>query len=269
MNLVQFKASRSGEVGVQSQYLDGELHLVDNALAGAVAAAEKLQVLDAVVRADTVDVVDGFSRKEFSSERFFHDVTVLKSVSGRAAIDTRNNNSDVAMSRSAFGRFLSQMFTLVAKSAKQRATFRAAQTLLSIYGAARLALNGHRLLALNAIDLPFIGGKATAFPAAFGGAVQRFFAPLFDMRAQVTGFHGERAAANAAGKVDRLNLCSGTSVDGFMSSFARQCTKSLPSMGWLDAKNLAALFAVLINWHLSFSMPGQFGIDSTEACVSK
>jgi hypothetical protein len=36
VDLVQFVAGGSGELGVQSQYLDGELHLVNDALARAV-----------------------------------------------------------------------------------------------------------------------------------------------------------------------------------------------------------------------------------------
>jgi hypothetical protein len=48
-NLHQHDPRRSGEVGVQAEHFDGERHLVDDTLTGAVATAEKLQILDDVM----------------------------------------------------------------------------------------------------------------------------------------------------------------------------------------------------------------------------
>lgn len=76
-DLVQFVAGGSSEVGIQSQYLDGELHFVDDALAGAVAAGEKFEVFNSIVSPNAIDVVDGFVRKQFASDMFGHNVAVF------------------------------------------------------------------------------------------------------------------------------------------------------------------------------------------------
>jgi hypothetical protein len=75
---VQFVASRSGELGVQSQYLDGELHLVDDALAGRLFFNPQLKIIYVVVQAIAIFVVDVFTFIKFALEFFRHHYSMLK-----------------------------------------------------------------------------------------------------------------------------------------------------------------------------------------------
>jgi hypothetical protein len=74
---VQFVAGGPGEFGVQGQYLDGELHLVDDALAGAVARTEQFKIADFVVGAVPVFVMDGFFGEQVATDVTRHRVSVF------------------------------------------------------------------------------------------------------------------------------------------------------------------------------------------------
>lgn len=80
MNLVQFKASRSGEVGIQSQYLDGELHLVDDALAGRLHLAPKFKIGQIVIQAITVFVMHVLMFVQRAAKVFLHNQGMLKTL---------------------------------------------------------------------------------------------------------------------------------------------------------------------------------------------
>lgn len=76
--MFQSHTSSFGELGIQSQYLDCESYLVDDTLAGTVAAVEKLKVIHRVVLAVAIFVVDSFFGKKLATKMFGHDVTVFK-----------------------------------------------------------------------------------------------------------------------------------------------------------------------------------------------
>jgi hypothetical protein len=67
-----------GELGIQSQYLDRELHLVDDALAGSVTAAEQFEVSQNIILPVTIDVVDGFFFEQLPTQVLLHNPTMLK-----------------------------------------------------------------------------------------------------------------------------------------------------------------------------------------------
>lgn len=269
MNL-KLVTSGAAELGIQSQYLDGELHFVDHALAGSMAAGEKLQVLDAVVSPDAVDVVDGFGIKKLSPDMLGHDVAMFQVVGRGQSINTGDNDLNVPSAViSALENPASCVLPLIRQSAKQRSAFAAAQAFVRIDGSAGLSLNGHVVSALHAFGVPRFFRHATAYAAAFCGTIQRFFAPFFNVGSQITWLHGEGFVADSAFELNRFHARCGATVDALVQGLARRCTEFLPSVGRLNCKKLSALFTVFLNRHLSFSMLGQFGIDSTEACVSK
>ena len=91
MNLVQFKASRSGEVGVQSQYLDGELHLVDNTLAGRLVLGPQFEVARRIVEFVAILMVYVFIFKQRTSQYLGHYKTLLENLAATSKV-----NADVA-----------------------------------------------------------------------------------------------------------------------------------------------------------------------------
>ena len=70
--------------------------------------------------------------------------------------------------------------------------------LLSVDRAARTALNGHRLVALDANDVPLRVVEVSPLPAAFGRAVQWIAAKLFPVAPKFSGSANERVAAHFA-----------------------------------------------------------------------
>jgi hypothetical protein len=80
-DLAQFVAGGACKLGVQSQYLDGELHLVDDALSGTVAAGEKFQILDTVFSSLSVFVMYRFFREQIAADVLRHNVAMFHDVS--------------------------------------------------------------------------------------------------------------------------------------------------------------------------------------------
>jgi hypothetical protein len=98
LDFPQFVAGRSGELGVQGQYLDGELHFVDDTLSGAVTTVEKFEILNSVVGSDTVDMMDGFFWHKVASKLFGHDVAVFHNVFSTGSSKNRNRDPHVTVS---------------------------------------------------------------------------------------------------------------------------------------------------------------------------
>lgn len=213
MNLVQFKASRSGEVGVQSQYLDGELYLVDNALAGSVAAAEKLQVLDSVVRADAVDVVDGFSGEQVASEMFGHDIAVFHSGVFFAGNERRHRYPDIAVAFDVAPVASSIKFFERVRPLRFSFASTAAKFLLCVDSASRFSPFGKRVATLGTSES---ASRFCIFFATHVGtisrAVQRVFVEFFPVSRKVRLHHNERLVAFFAGEMDWRAGCRNASA---------------------------------------------------------
>lgn len=261
MNLVQFKASRSGEVGVQSQYLDGELYLVDNALAGSVAAAEKLQVLDSVVRADAVDVVDGFSGEQVASEMFGHDIAVFHSGVFFAGNERRHGYPNVAVPFDVSFVFTPAESVEGARSLRSRFTLVVAEFCFVIKITVWAALQRLVFAALFAGE-HVVGISRFSAPEcrALHGTVERISTKLLEIRFKVSGLHFERPLAFLTGKLYRWNPTCSPTVLGFKQATARNATALLSGVFVPYAKSLLALFTNLIdNRHGFFPLVGSKG----------
>jgi hypothetical protein len=266
----QLIAGGSAEVGVQSQYLDSELHLVDDTLSGAMAAVKQFEVFDSVVGSDTVDVVDGLVGGQVAPDVLRHDVSMFGHIA-RAffSILRRNDDSDITVSSGSLGDFLVRVSSPVGKPAKKRATFGAAKQFFSVERAAGSALNSHRLLALFAGYGPFISGKSPRGTSAFGGAVHRVFVVLLAILIQIRGLVTKDRVTNTAVEVGRGFLRSRTSVYCFVRGLASKTAKPLIAVGRFDRKNGRALFTSLFDGHFVFSMFAAMGVGNTDACLSK
>ncbi len=85
------------ELGVEPEHVDGKGHLVDDALAGAVSAAEKLQIVDGVVLPVSVDVMHGFLGEQRAPNVPFHDVAVLHDGVFLASNQRGHRNPNIAV----------------------------------------------------------------------------------------------------------------------------------------------------------------------------
>ena len=102
VDLSQFVAGGSAEVGIQGQYLDGELHLVDHALSGSVAAVEKFKIPGIIIASSSIDMMNCFFGQQIASDHFGHDVAVFEnssSFSGRTG-ECRDRQIHVPMALS-------------------------------------------------------------------------------------------------------------------------------------------------------------------------
>ena len=161
-NVSQFDAGRPGKFRVESQHVDCERHLVDDALAGTVTAGEKLQVAQIVVLPVSVPMMDGLLGVEFAPEVLGHHVAVFKNIARRPAVFARNYQANVSVARYSSSRLLVCVMSLVAQAAKQRSAGGAAQAFLAIDGSSRAPLDGHGVAALDAGDLPCFLGQPAA-----------------------------------------------------------------------------------------------------------
>ncbi len=83
---VQRIAGSSAEFGVQRQYLDGELYLVDDALSGRLHFAPEFKIARAIVQAIAVFVMHGFVASKHAAKFFFHDFALFKYFTAAAQV---------------------------------------------------------------------------------------------------------------------------------------------------------------------------------------
>jgi hypothetical protein len=255
-DMTQFVASSFGEVGVQGQYLDGELHLVDDSLAGAVPTGEKLEIDESVIGSDSIDVMDCFFGTESSPDTLFHDVTVFENIPGRFCADSRNHGANVAPTPFVSSDLLIRVVFPVRQPSEKRATLGTAQRFQSVDCASRSPLNGHSGSALNACGGPLFVRKTSADTAAPRGAVHRVFVPFFAVLAQGCRLIAEWLFAHTAFEHGEFGLRGRATISSFIRSFAGSTTKALAGVRRLDLKKGLALFTAFFDGHLVFSAVG-------------
>lgn len=246
---VQFESCGSGEVRVQPQHVDCELHLVDHALAGAVAARKEFKIFNLVVLPVAVAVMHGFFWVKLSAQMLLHYVTVLKSFARRISIFSRDYNSDISIFLHSCCRLLLWMFLLIRKSAKQRSAFCTTKAFLPIYCAAGLALNWHRFSALDTCGLPFFLGKLAPYSTAFCGTILRLFIPFFYVCANCRRFVTKIFAANFTLKIYIGYSRIFASKNAFVRSFAFKITKALRRISWANFEGFSAAFTNFVDRH--------------------
>lgn len=86
LDRTQFVAGGSAEVGVLSQYLDGELHFVDDTLAGRLISRPQFQVRNFVIQAIAIFVMHAFEFGQRASQVFRHYVAMLQKLFAAALV---------------------------------------------------------------------------------------------------------------------------------------------------------------------------------------
>ena len=189
------------ELGVQSQYLDGEGYLVDDSLARPVATGKKLQVTNIIETSVPVNMVDRLFGEQFSPEMLGHDVTVFQDSVPFAGDHRGHRNPNVTVPLDMF--FVVPAFKAGECTRADRfvAAFRTAVLLLSVDAPARFAAFIQGVSALLASKCVAVFSIFSPPQRRAGDrAVQRVAVKFLTVRNQVPLAHGESFTALFAGK---------------------------------------------------------------------
>lgn len=110
---VQLDTGRPSKFGVQAKYVDRELHLVDDALAGRLHFAPELKIGRSVIQFVTVFVMNVFAFEQFAAKHLRHDDAMLKSdfaSSKTQPFVTGSVNVAIRVYRSPFSAFVTALF---------------------------------------------------------------------------------------------------------------------------------------------------------------
>jgi hypothetical protein len=253
LQVAQFDIGSLREVGVQAKYLDSEGYLVDDALAGTVAATEKFKVCKAVVLAVAVYVVHGFFAVKLATERLSHHIAMLHNRVFFAGDKRRHADPYIAMSfdmasvfsvlkalqSTLFNAFVSAVFLFAVKPATG---FAALTKGFSTVDA------GKGVSLLRIFSAANIGTRARA--------IKRAAFMFFDVSIKVRTHHTERLAAFLAGERQNLSPWSyAGSPEAFGTSTSQ--TAKTPVVAWITEKGLFAIFANSLNRHGTISPVGR------------
>ena len=182
LSVYQHNASGCGKLGVASDYLNNPRHNVLDCLAGAVVADSQLKVGNGIIKFITILVVNGFASVKGSAKMFFHNISVFKNLSFLPGFvsKSRNGNPYIPVLFDVFGINSICKLARAVYASKFRATFRAANLLLSVNGSPRSPLYGHGFIANDAIHLPTIIGKFFGVSHAAHRAVVRVTPELLE-----------------------------------------------------------------------------------------
>lgn len=251
----QFVANSFGEVGIQSQYLDGELHLVDNALAGAVPAAEKLQVLDSVVVALPVYVMHRFFGKKLSPKALLDHVAVFKNLVDEGIV-LRGDAQNRVFAFDSLGDFGQTVLRAVYLAGPFVLALLTAKFLFSVNSTSAFSASAVELFAaiFTVGFVLFIGILSATDGRTANAAVAGGFAEFLLVSAQVCGFVKERLTAFATSELDRGYVRRGAAMFCFKSYFAVSVAKTLFLVFSRNAKSGVALFTDFIDAHRGNSL---------------
>ncbi len=211
---LRFKLLR--DLRVVRKNLFGEGHLVNDTLTGAVAAVEKLKVLDSVVGFDAVDVVNRFFARQAPTDVLLHDASVLKNVSSFFAFRVRNGEAKITMPGWVRDRFEQRLgFSCVHKFDFPNllpAGFAASGVSAFAYPGCREGFSA------EGASTGFDAGSTDA--AAFKRAIHRVFAESLVIAAKLSRVSAERFSAVFALELNRFHAMFRSSVGSQRSRVA-------------------------------------------------
>lgn len=254
----QLDIEGGSEVGVCAKHINGELHLVDDSLAGTVAAAEKFEVLDSVVVSDSVDVMDSFFGQKFPSDVFFHNKSVLENASFFPIDQNGNCDNGVALTGRKTSRVPRGVFVKRPRFLPLGLTHLVAKFLGSVVnGSACNFVSGHcihfaTLLASKYVS--FYGVRFPAYGTARQRAIERVAPMLLSDSSNNAALHGKCGPALFAGEVVKRDVSGGSAVFSFMRRHTCLAAKTLRRITGLHLEVLGTLFANLLNGHIGLSV---------------
>ncbi len=262
MQLLGHRVAGGGaELGVLGQYLDGELHLVDDSLSGAVVRTEQFEVADIVVQTISVNMVHGLFGAKLASDMLFHIVAVLKDFVHGVAVSGRNTQYGV-VSFDAPGYFRKSVTFAVQLARPFVFALLAAKFLFSVNRARSVAASFVEFfVAVFAYGFVlFVRSFSPPDSRADHRAVLRELAKFFLVSGDVGANHRKWMGTFPACKFDGSDSRSDSSVFDLMGFSTRRAAILAGSFSFAsDAKNSVAVFASSFNRHGNFSLVGCLG----------
>jgi hypothetical protein len=248
----QFVAGIPEKIRVEQAHFDCESDLVNNSLAGTVAAGEQFEVLNSVILSVAINVMDGFIGSQVAGKMFGHNVTMFKHGAFFPANQRRDRKPDISV-----------LFDVTAilprvKSGKRAIhlgsyfAFLAAIFLLAINAASSFALAVFFSAALLADKfIAFIGIFAAASVRTIHRAIQRAVPKTFTISSQKRLHHNKWFSAFFTGKTDRSFTQRGDTLLKPVGASASEATVFAPSLyvAGVAIKKLATVFTPRFDRH--------------------
>jgi hypothetical protein len=249
----QNQADFASEIRVQPDHLLGEIQFVDDSLTGAVAAGEKLQVIDAVVLPIAVDVMNRFFGEEVSSKVFRHDVPMFHNRFG-TAVSRQHRYGDpnvavafyVTLNLAGF-KTLGSLLAVVGVVASWIAEF-----LLVVKASAWAPFSRVVFPAVKAHErVSFFCVFFSSLRRAGHRAVERVSTKFFAIGSQIGRRHRKRFFAVLADECFGRDSRGGAAVFGFVRSQTISAAKFASEFSFAgDAKGLLAVFTRFLSDHV-------------------
>lgn len=231
-----FLFNQFNKFGVQPNHLKGETHLVDDSLPRTMPAGEEFKILNSIILAIAVFVVNGFFGKKFAAKMLGHNEPVFHNgvwpLSSTKNWDSHPNVSisfDMASVIPGFKSFLALflkpfIFTLLI-----------AKALFGVVGASIRSASHFALLpAIFTIKfIAIVRFKFLMIPRASSRTVFRVVSKFFHVSAMISGFIFKSISTMGARKFNHL-YTRWASVDGLVSRYTIFRTKfsALSLMGF-------------------------------------
>jgi len=218
------------ELGVETNHLDREVNLVAHALSRSMAAAEQLKVFDVVVTANPIDVVDGFFRKQLTTDLLFHDESMFKTLPSLDTMFVRKTQTNISLVRNIalnftrVGRSTALMFRqFISGTAFRTAKFAASSNCSrGASGAVLTPFGGNGLSANNA---GLSGRFSLSNPSAGTRAVQRVLCMGFSVGTKFTRIFMKQLPAFVTVEANRIRQSVQRTVRSGVFSIAKGATE--------------------------------------------
>jgi hypothetical protein len=246
---LQFETGCAPEFGVELQHLDCERDLVHHALSGSVATRKQFEIVDRIVLAVAVFVVDCFVIVQFAAKMFRHYVAMFQHLVFFTGDERRDRNPNVAVALDVPSVISRIKFSEGALFYKFMSATRAAVFLFSVKAASWLARLRQCFIAVDAgKGISFVGIFTTACSRALSSAVQRVSTVFFVVLVQVRSHHTKRVTAFFACKFFKFATRCRDVIFESKSGSAFQSTETLVRAR-VTEEGLPAIFTRFLKWH--------------------
>jgi hypothetical protein len=252
-NRSQFDSCGSGEVRVQSQYVDRELDLIDDALAGAVTARKEFEIRQKVVLPITVSVVNSFLRVKFAAEVLAHHVAMFQHFCFLAIIGEGRNGKPYVSVFLDMASYIARIKSVQRRNSGGRRFARLTTVFLfSVYAKSRGgARSVHEFVTVFTNKLvSFVGAFSATNLRADYRAVQGIAVEFFTIRFQMRLHHRKRLPAFFAGESNR---CSAgriyLAIEMIAAAFETAIFAAVRGFAWVAVKFFAAVHAIQFEGH--------------------
>lgn len=246
---LQLDSCGSGELWVESQYVDCKLNFVDDALSGAVPAGKQFEIWKQVVLPVAVLVVNCFLGVKVAAEVLAHHVAMFHDGVLLAGNKRGDGNPNVAVAFNVSSVFAALKFFKSEFFAPFVFAFAATVFLFSVQAAARFSRLAKRFIAVCACEgVSLVAVFSATNPRTFSTAVKRVSAVFFVVLRDLRTNHPKRRTAFAAVETDNFSPRRGYALVETKRASTTQTTKAAV-VAWVAEKRFVTFFTNLLDRH--------------------